>query len=387
MKYNTKGNTCCFLPALCARFARALNLSVEWSYNHYMHESRISDVAPASSAMATEAGEAASVAAAQLEWWSSNSDKVCRAIERCNPQQVVTCARGSSDHAATFAKYQIETAMRIPVVSHSPSLSSIYGVQYQKFERTLFLAISQSGQSSDLLISAQAAKDNGALVCVLVNDESSLLAQLADLTIPQLAGEETSVAATKTYIASLFALVLMTGYWGKDTKSVVAAKQMPELLETAWSQDWSAGVSAIATARNMFIIGRGPTYGIAQEAALKLKETCGIHAEAFSAAEVRHGPMELVGRDFPVLIFVPADAAASGFAELAEEFAARGANVIAAGADYAGTAKLPTYPAIHPALSAICMIQSFYKMASQISAVRGLDPDRPAYLQKITNTL
>ena len=352
-----------------------------------MSRLRLFNNVPASSAMEAEAAEAATVAAAKLAWWAEHSEQVSLAIERFNPQRVMTCARGSSDHAATFAKYLIETAIHIPVASHSPSISSLYDIRFRQLEQTLFLAISQSGRSSDLLLSAQAAKGSGALVCVLVNDETSALAQQADLIIPQLAGEETSVAATKTYIASLFALVLLIGHWANDIQSLKAAEQMPQLLEAAWSEDWSAGASAIAAAQNMFIIGRGPTYGIAQEAALKLKETCGIHAEAFSAAEVRHGPMELVGRGFPVLMFVPSDSAAKGFAELTEEFVARGANVIVAGARYAGTIELPTLDIAHPALSAICMIQSFYKMASQTSAARGFDADRPAYLQKVTDTL
>lgn len=339
------------------------------------------------SAMLSEAAEAARVASAQLAWWSEHAASIVGRLRAFDPRQVITCGRGSSDHAATYAKYLIETTMRIPVWSYSPSTSSIYGVELRGIERNLFIAISQSGRSSDLLLSAQAASNAGAPVWAVVNDAGSPLADIADLNIPQLASKETSVAATKSYIASLFSVVLLVGYWAKDALLLEAASTIPDMLERSWSNDWTIGARAFADTRNMYVIGRGPTFGIAQEAALKLKEICGIHAEAFSAAEVRHGPMELVENGLPVLMFVPGDQAASGFAALAREFAARGANVVVAGASYDGATELPTVADVHPALSALCMIQSFYKMAPQISISRGLDPDRPVHLRKVTDTL
>jgi len=358
-----------------------------WYYQLYMVRPDFPGDVSKPSAMISEAAEAARVASAQLAWWSEHAAGIVGRLRTLDPRQIITCGRGSSDHSATYAKYLIETMMRISVSSYAPSTSSIYGVELLGLERTVFIVISQSGRSSDLLLSARTAKKAGALVCAIVNEVGSPLADVADLTIPQLAGKETSVAATKSYIASLFSVVLLVGYWAKDALLLEAASTIPDMLERSWSNDWTIGARAFADTRNMYVIGRGPTFGIAQEAALKLKETCGIHAEAFSAAEVRHGPMELVRRGFPVLMFVPGDQAASGFAALAQDFAARGANVVVAGASLAGTTELPTLEHIHPALSALCMIESFYKMAAQISSARGLDPDRPVHLRKVTDTL
>ena len=360
----------------------------DWYYNHLMLPSSARLNANQSrTSMVAEAAEAAEVTRRQLTWWADSGEHVLHRLHACAPMQVATCGRGSSDHAASYAKHLIETVIRLPVMSHSPSTSSIYEVELAGLERTLFLVISQSGRSSDILLSADAAKVSGALVCAIVNDECSPLADIADITIPLLAGTETSVAATKTYIASLFTVLMLVGSWAKESGLLEAASRTPNLLTEAWAMDWSEGTATLTQARNMYIIGRGPTFGIAQEAALKLKETCGIHAEAFSEAEVRHGPMELVKKDFPVLLFVPGDRASTGFCSLVDDFVGRGAQVIVAGASYPGTVQLPTVAHVRAEVSAICMIQSFYRMAAQISVARGLDPDRPAHLRKVTDTL
>ncbi|KAF0116224.1 MAG: glutamine-fructose-6-phosphate transaminase (isomerizing) [Hyphomonadaceae bacterium] len=136
----------------------------------------------------------------------------------------------------------------------------------------------------------------------------------------------------------------------------------------------------------MFVIGRGLTFGIAGEAALKLKETSSIHAEAFSAAEVRHGPMALVKAKFPVLMFVPMDATKTGFDDLIHDFARRNAHIFVASGDYQGTMNLPTLQRLHPIISPITQIQSFYSFAEELSRARGFDPDAPPYLQKVTET-
>lgn len=346
-----------------------------------------SDVDQSGGGMLAEAAQAAEVTRRQLVWWAGSSQHLQDKLRAFVPLQVATCGRGSSGHAACYAKHLIETLIRLPVMSYSPSTSSIYDVEMAGLERTLFLVISQSGQSSDILLSAKAAKNAGALVCAIVNDELSPLAHIADITIPLLAGPETSVAATKTYIASLFTILMLAASWAKDPDLLAAASRLPDLLAEAWAMDWSEGTARLAQARNMYVIGRGPTLGIAKEAALKLKETCGIHAEAFSEAEVRHGPMELVTRDFPVLLLVPGDRASTGFNSLVEDFVARGAVVMVAGAKYPGTVQLPTVAHVHAQVSAICLIQSFYRMAAHISMARGLDPDQPAYLRKVTDTL
>jgi glutamine---fructose-6-phosphate transaminase (isomerizing) len=335
--------------------------------------------------MYAEAAQAPAVVRAQL---AANAGRVARLGERLRrapPRAVVTCARGSSDHAATFARYLIETRLGILTSSASPSVSSVYEVT-PDLVGTVMLAISQSGASPDLLATVSRARSNGARIVALVNAESSPLAQLADDLIPLAAGAEQSVAATKSYIASLAAIAQLVGSWARDAGLAAALESAPPLLERAFGLDWSAAVTQLTGVNNLFVIGRGLGLGIAQEAALKFKETCGLHAEALSAAELRHGPMALVRAHFPLLIFTQDDESRAGVVQLAGELAAKGAAVLIAGAEVAQATRLPTVSA-HPVIESLLHAQSFYRMANALSLARGRDPDRPPNLSKVTETL
>jgi len=209
---------------------------------------------------------------------------------------------------------------------------------------------------------------------------------VADRTIPVMAGPELSVAATKSFILTLTAILQLVADWSADAHLGDAVYALPGQLTEAWRQDWSAAVELLKPARNLFVVGRGLGFGLACEAALKFKETCGLHAEAFSSAEVQHGPMALVNEGFPVLAFAQRDETLPGLAELAGRFAERGADVLLAGAQAPGARALPVISA-HPAIEPVLLIQSFYRMAAQLSVARGLDPDRPPHLNKVTSTL
>lgn len=307
-------------------------------------------------------------------------------LRELDPPFVLTCARGSSDHAATFAKYLIETRALTPVGSYPPSVSSLYATPWQKLRGVLFLAISQSGQSPDIVISAQAARDAGALVVAVVNDPDSPLAQAAEISIPMLAGPEKSVAATKSFIASLFAIQKLVAVWTQDADMLRALGGVPRLLHRAWELDWSPAVDSLVGANSLFVLGRGLGLAIAQEAALKLKEICGLHAEAFSAAEVRHGPMALVGPGFPVIMLASADTAHDSFGQLAEDFVRHKAKVIMAGEACSGALTLPALSGLHPVVTPLAVIQSFYRFAVELSLARGRDPDLPPNIRKVTET-
>jgi glucosamine--fructose-6-phosphate aminotransferase (isomerizing) len=333
-----------------------------------------------------EAQQAAAMASRQLAEQQELMAALGGRLRERDPPVVITAARGSSDHAATFAKYLIETRASTPVASHAPSVSSIYSTQWRKLRGALFLAISQSGRSPDLVISAQAAKEAGALVVALVNDADSPLAAAADVAVPLLAGPERSVAATKSYIGSLLSVLHLTAAWTGEPDLAEAMAAAPAALADGWTLDWTPMVEPLLGAGSVFVIGRGLGLSIAQEAALKLKETSGLHAEAYSAAEVRHGPMAIVGEGFPVLMLAPNDAAGEGFEELAGEFLDRGARVMMAGAAHPGAIELPTLPGLHPALAPAVAIQSFYRAVARLSLARGYDPDRPPHLRKVTET-
>jgi glucosamine--fructose-6-phosphate aminotransferase (isomerizing) len=337
--------------------------------------------------MYREAGESATVVTRQLAENEAVMRELGERLHHSPPHFIMTGARGSSDHAATFAKYVFETRLGIATASAAPSVSSLYGAA-QNLSGVLFLAISQSGRSPDLLQQAEAARDAGATVVALVNDADAPLAERAHYAIPLRAGLERSVAATKSYIASLAAILHLTARWNRDPRLARALQDLPAVLRTAWSVDWSEVIELLADARNLFVIGRGLGLGIAQEAALKLKETCGLHAEAFSAAEVMHGPMTLVTPGFPVLAFTQADETRDGLMRLVQEFRARGAPVLVA---EPGDAQQPGHlhvPAIgDPACTPVLAIQTFYRVVNSLALRRGRDPDAPPNLRKVTETV
>lgn len=334
--------------------------------------------------MEAEAREAPDAVARML---AANADRFARIAARLRaspPAVVVTCARGSSDHAATYAKYLIETLTGTPTASAAPSVASIYGAAPSAPCQRLCLVISQSGRSPDLLAAVERQRDAGALVVAMVNAEDSPLVALADEVIALSAGPERAVAATKSCLASLAAIAALVAAWSRDAALSRALDLLPADLRAAARLDWSAGLSVLQPAASLFVIGRGYGLGIAQEMALKLKETCGLHAEAYSAAEVRHGPMAIVGEGFPVLALGGSDAAADSVREVAREFRARGAAVLLADPD-PSRADLPM-DAGGPALEPLLALQSFYLFAGRLAQARGRDPDAPPHLTKVTET-
>jgi len=340
---------------------------------------------PARTLMFAEAAGAGAAVAAQLAANRAAVAAIAARLRAAPPRTIMTCARGSSDHAATFAKYLIETRLGIPTASAAPSVASLYGAPAHA-EAMLCLAISQSGRSPDLLASVAAAKAGGAATLALVNAVESPLAAIADHLLPLHAGPELSVAATKSFIATLAALAALAAAWAEDDELAGALAAAPALLADAWAADWTPLVARLKEARGLYVIGRGLGLGVAQEAALKLKETCGLHAEAFSAAELRHGPMALVGPDFPLLVFRQSDETGDSVDALVREVAGHGADVFVAGEAPAGAVALPS-ARHHPAVEPMLQVQSFYRAAVTLSAARGMDPDRPPHLAKVTETV
>ncbi|WP_417465818.1 SIS domain-containing protein [Kordiimonas sp.] len=341
---------------------------------------------PDSTLMFSEAREASHVVARQLAENEPLMVKLGQQLRALKPRAVVTCARGSSDHAAMYGKYVIETKAGLLVSSAAPSVSSVYAAK-QMLEGTLFIAISQSGKSPDLVRTAEAAKAAGAFVVALVNVTASPLADLADAVVPLHAGPEKSVAATKSYIASLSALLQLVAFWQDDAELKTALTALPRHLSAAWACEWAAAVETLLEARNFFVVGRGAGFGIALEAALKFKETCGLHAEAYSAAEVKHGPMAIVNEGFPVLVFSQKDATRDGVEDIVRDFAGRGAKVMTAGFEAEGAAALASVEGADPLIEPILFIQSFYRMANALSIARGYNPDEPPHLNKVTETV
>lgn len=308
------------------------------------------------------------------------------ALRNKNPSTIVTIARGSSDHASAFVKYAIELLAGIPVASVGPSIVSIYGREL-KLSHAAAICISQSGKSPDIVAMAQSARKNGALTFALTNTPDSPLAAASDQAIDLRSGAEKSVAATKTFVASIVAGLALVGNWLDDKALLAALDSLPELFEDAIACDWSPLLGALDKHQSLYVLGRGPGYAIACEAALKFKETCGIHAEAYSSAEVVHGPARIVENHFPVLALAARDAAEASIAEIAERLTGQGARVFITSINAQKAERLPFAASGHPITDALALAVSFYCLVEALSRRRGFDPDRPPYLNKVTQTI
>ena len=340
--------------------------------------------------MSQETREIPHLVTHQLKNNAKRWQELSQAIASGHIQFVVTVARGSSDHAATFAKYLFETYLGLPVVSAAPSIFSVYGAQL-KLKHALVLGISQSGKSPDICEVIKQAKAQGALTAALVNQEDSPMAQMVDHLIPLGAGPELAVAATKSYVTALTALVQGVATCAQEKTLLTALEQLPEHLERTLEMSWLPVAHALRFAPNALTLGRGFGFPIAQEAALKFKETCRLHAEAFSSAEVLHGPFALIQKTFPVLQFVQNDATLSGNIALAEKMSGLGSGVYMALPE--GLAKpsdrvtiLPLPKSLHGTLDPIMGIVAFYRMVEHLALLRGHNPDKPENLNKVTET-
>jgi glucosamine--fructose-6-phosphate aminotransferase (isomerizing) len=335
--------------------------------------------------MLKEALASADVVAAQLNDTSRVEALAARLAQE--PRHVaLTVARGSSDHAASYFASLTMSRVGLPVASLPMSVATLQQAPLQ-VRNQLALGFSQSGKSPDLVGTMQALREAGALTVAAVNVPGSPLEDACEFYLPLLAGPELSVAATKSYIAMLSVSAQLVAHWQQDAALLDGLKSLPDALRRAGALDWSKAVDELRDAERMIVIGRGLGLAIAQEAALKLKETSGIQAEAFSSAEVRHGPMELIDRDYPLLVFAPRGPEQAGLLQLARDMQARGARVLLA----ADPADVPeaTLPLVSPApaaLDPIAAILSFYVMAAGLAAARGRNPDAPRHLMKVTET-
>ena len=336
-------------------------------------------------AMAQEIREAPQAIARFFDLEMANLRNTVRYAAERRPGVVVTCARGSSDHAATYFKYLMEILLGIPVASMGPSIASLYQAPL-RLAGGVMISISQSGRSPDIVSLQASARAAGAFTIAAVNDVGSPLARGADAVLPFHSGVERSVAATKTFLSSAAILAALVAEWRGDALLAKAARALPEALAKAVDADWSEALPVLSGAHSAYAVGRGPAVAIAAEAALKLKETASLHAEAFSGAEVMHGPVQLVESGFPVIAFRPADAAFDAMGEAVAHLEGTGARVFVAEPGMPRPGRLPLSPSGHALLDPLVMLASFYILAEQVSRARGHDPDRPNRLRKITET-
>jgi len=313
-------------------------------------------------------------------------DAAAAKLRAVDPSVVVTVARGSSDHASAYLKYAIELVLGIPVASVGPSIASIYGRDL-RLDRAAAIAISQSGKSPDIVGMAQSARRSGATTIAITNTAGSPLADASDFTIDLRAGVEQSVAATKTFVTSVVAGLALLARWSGDADLARAVAALPESLSQAVACDWSDMVGALDGHSALYVLGRGPGFAIANEAALKFKETCNIQAESYSAAEVMHGPVAIVTPGYPVLGLAARDAAESSVADMAHKLAGQGALAFLTSSRPGAAKALPFAATGHPITDPLALIVSFYGFVEALSRHRGLNPDVPPALKKVTETV
>ena len=341
---------------------------------------------PPASRMAKEIAEIPGMLEHQVDKALDGCLRLGRELSAERPHGFLTCARGTSEHAANFFKYVVETRAGIPVASVGPSVASVYSAPL-RLSGHVCMTFSQSGGSPDLAAFGRAASAGGARTVAVVNESGSPVEAVSDMVLPVLAGPETAVAATKSFVAMLFAgLGIAAGFL--DDRSLERSLELfPGTARLALDCDWTHAEVPIARAGSLFCIGRGPGHAAAGEAALKLKEVCRLHAEAYSAAEVMHGPVVLAGRNLAALLFDSADGARNSILAADAELSGRSARTFLITEDASIPGRLPIPPSGHPLLVPLTQITAFYAYVEALCRRLGGNPDQSHGLRKVTETL
>lgn len=337
--------------------------------------------------MLQEAREIPAVIERQLRENRAVTLDLLAALRASPPTYAATVARGSSDHACTVIKYAVETQLGLPVASLGPSVHTLYGTEL-RLRGALVLAVSQSGASPDVVETVRMARASGALTVALVNVQESELARAAEFVLPLHCGQEKAVAATKSYLASLTAFLPVLAELSGSEGLRAALTGLPETLRRTLGLEEAASELAerYRFAENLLVLARGLHSGVAQEAALKLKETSGIHAESYSAAEFAHGPKRLLAEGVPLLGFAPVDAAREATETAFAELVAAGADLRTIGPGRGHLGGLRTPSTGHAVTDVVPSALAFYLFAAHLALHRGLNPDEPPLLTKVTRT-
>jgi glucosamine--fructose-6-phosphate aminotransferase (isomerizing) len=316
-------------------------------------------------------------------------------LRRDPVESVVIAARGTSDHAAIYGQYVLGVRNRLSVGLATPSIVSLYGAE-PRFGSSLVIGISQSGASPDIVGIVAAARRQGAPTLAITNDPASALAREAEFVLELSAGPELAIAATKTYTTSLLAIARLSLALDPDPAATAAAAAIPDAVAAALAlePDVEAIARALAAEDGGFdrtvIVGRGFEYATAREWALKLKELARVFADPYSSADFRHGPIALVQPGIPVLVLAPAGEASEGQLELLQDLGARGVETVVASDDAAALAlgrwSIPIPASVPEWLRPIVSIVPGQLFAYHATKARGLDPDAPRYISKVTRT-
>jgi glutamine---fructose-6-phosphate transaminase (isomerizing) len=319
---------------------------------------------------------------------------VASAIGRANPRWIMIAGRGTSDHAAVYAQYLFETHLGLPTGLVKPSVTTVYGAKLD-WRGGLVLAISQSGQSPDVVAVVEAARRSGALTVAITNDPASPLAAAAELALRIHAGRELAVPATKTYVTELAVLGALTNAIRPTPALADGLAALPDALRDtiARTRDWLSGpgaaaVEAFAAADRALLVSRGFNLATALELALKLKETCGLFAEAYSTADFMHGPLVLAQAEVPTLAIRPDGLMGADVdATLAAVAARGGRTTVFGGGEASERAEALSLPAsLSEALTPLLFVVPGQLLVEAVATERGVNPDAPDGLGKVTLT-
>jgi glutamine---fructose-6-phosphate transaminase (isomerizing) len=315
-------------------------------------------------------------------------------------EYVVIAARGSSDHAATYAQYAWAALGGYPVALAAPSLHTLYQAP-PRLHGALVVGISQSGQSPDILAVVEEGKRQGRPTVAITNDPASPLALAVDHVVDLGVGAEQSIAATKTYTAELAVIALFAAAWSGASDAIAALAAVPPTLEAtlesigatalASAAALSSRAPAVATMNRCACIGRGYNLATALEVALKLKEVAIVLAAPYSSADFRHGPIAVIDERAPVLLIMPSGRAFDDMWALAGDLRARGAALLVL-SDVPAALALADLPVPLPTpaadwLSPLSAVLPGQILALRLAEVQHLDPDQPRGLRKVTRTL
>ena len=333
------------------------------------------------SAMASEIGESAGVVAKIVRNRSATRE-IARWIDPGSAPLCVVCGRGSSGHAGVFLRYLVETRLGLPVSASAPSVITAFRTPL-KLRNALFIVISQSGRSPDLVAATTSARAAGARTIAIVNATSSPVASAAEFVISVEAAAEHSVAATKTVIGSMAAGCQLIAELAEDEALSSALGRLPARLNRALALDWSDIADALAEASAVFVAARGLALGSAREIALKVSEILRLPAMGLSAAELQHGPRAALSARTPVVMMRIMDETAATVDAVARELREQSIPLHLCGGPHGS---LPWLGEDDPATDPITMLVPAYRIIEQTARSCGFDPDRPPRLSKITET-
>ena len=318
-----------------------------------------------------------------LERQSEYAAEVGALLRRDDVRYLLIASRGSSSNAARYAQYLLGRASRVPVAFATPSLYTLYE-QPPRLDGALVVGISQSGESPDVKAVVDEARRQGRPTIALTNEPGSPLALAAEAVLPLEAGEEQSVAATKTYLNSLGAIALLFASSTRDAQAWHELARMPAQVERQLEQSLADAAAVDLSIGGGTVVGRGINYGSAFEIALKIRELSGLLFEAWSAADLMHGPVAAIAPDWPVIAVAPQGPTFASMQAVIDGLAARGARLLVIGE--AGDAALRLVPGVPEWLSPLVTVIPGQLVALRLAELRGVDVDHPHGLQKVTLT-